>query len=116
MGWITEDRERISIRKEMEWLESYMAWVHEDANLSRRAHSALLQHQIHGATFGICIFIGLLHYNAPSWQFLLLAGAWGWWSYWPFGHLEKANKAVEDHADKRPSTEYEGNFFAKEEP
>jgi hypothetical protein len=102
MGGMSADGKRILLYEELEWMESYMSWAHESANLSRRTHSALLQHQIQGVLAALAIFMVLLHHNAPFWQFIVLWAAYSWWSYWPFDHIEKLNRAVESHEDKRP--------------
>ena len=110
MGWITANGERISIRKEIEWLESYIDWSREDANYSRRCHTAVLQADM--LFVGSILFVNVGEVATAPWYARLLVVA----AVWVYGFMlkDKADKAINAHAAKKPSTMFEGNFFEEE--
>lgn len=102
MGWITANRENISIHKEVDYLSRYIAWVHEDANLSRRAHSLLIQHTVMAAALFVAWVVWACTSTDAYWLKMGgLAACAAFW-LWPQRQIERANKRVRDHEENRP--------------
>ena len=79
-----------------------MAWHREDANLSRRSHSAVIQH----AAFSAALFVVWVLYPTPAWMprwaHWCVLGLIIWYQVWPHTFLERANRALTDHEEREP--------------
>lgn len=102
MGWITANGENISIHKEIEWLTRYVAHLHESANLSRRAHSAMLQYVTAGNVLLVLWAVWAATSSEPIWQkgiaFVLVCV----FASWSYKAVSKANEALRRHEESRP--------------
>ncbi len=90
-------------RKEATDLRAFMAWHKEDANLSRRAHSATIQQAVLGAALLVIWALYPQPKWMPDWAHWCAFAVLVWYQVWPHKYLERANTAVEKHAESEPS-------------